>query len=63
MSRALIVHASRHGGTAGIAERIAAVLREAGVEAAVARAADMPDPAPFDGCIVGAGVYIPNIGV
>jgi menaquinone-dependent protoporphyrinogen oxidase len=58
MSRALIVHASRHGGTAGIAERIAAVLREAGVEAAVARAADMPDPAPFDGCIVGAGVYM-----
>ena len=58
MQRVLIVHASRHGGTAGIAERIGEVLRSAGVDAVVARAADMPDPQGFDGCAVGAGVYM-----
>lgn len=58
MPTALIVHASRHGGTAGIAERIGAVLRTAGVDAVVARAADMPDPGAYDGCVVGAGVYM-----
>ena len=58
MSRALIVHASRHGGTAGIAQRIGDVLQTSGVDAVVARAADMPDPGPFDACVVGAGVYM-----
>lgn len=58
MQRVLIVHASRHGGTAGIAERIGTVLRSTGLHAAVARAAEMPDPAGFDACVVGAGVYL-----
>jgi menaquinone-dependent protoporphyrinogen oxidase len=58
MSRALIVHASRHGGSAGIADRIGEILREAGVEVVVAKARDLPDPRPFDACIVGAGVYM-----
>jgi len=58
MSRVLIVHASRHGGSAGIAERIGQVLESDGVEARVGRAADMPDPRGFDGCVVGAGVYM-----
>jgi len=58
MPRVLIVHASRHGGTAGIAERIGEVLLSAGVEPCVARAADMPNPRAFDGCVVGAGVYM-----
>ena len=58
MQRVLIVHASRHGGTAGIAERIGDVLRAEGLDAVVAPAADMPDPQPFDACIVGAGVYM-----
>jgi menaquinone-dependent protoporphyrinogen oxidase len=58
MPRVLIVHASRHGGSAGIAERIGQVLGSVGVEARVARAADMPDPKGFDGCVVGAGVYM-----
>jgi menaquinone-dependent protoporphyrinogen oxidase len=60
MPRALIVHASRHGGTAGIAERIGAVLREEGLDAVVTPAADLPDPQAFDACIVGAGVYMGN---
>lgn len=54
----LVVHASRHGGTAGIAERIGEVLRSAGIETVVAGAADLPDPARFDACVVGAGVYM-----
>ena len=58
MSRALIVHASRHGGTAGIAERIAEVLRTAGVDSVVTGAAEMIDPEPFDACVVGGGVYM-----
>jgi menaquinone-dependent protoporphyrinogen oxidase len=58
MTTALIVHASRHGGSAGIAERIGEVLREAGVEATVRPAKGLPDPRPFDACIVGAGVYM-----
>ena len=58
MQRVLIVHASRHGGTAGIADRIGTVMRSAGVDATVATAAAMPDPQGFDGCLVGAGVYM-----
>jgi menaquinone-dependent protoporphyrinogen oxidase len=58
MPRVLIVHASRHGGSAGIAERVGAVLEDAGVSTVVARAAEMPDPQGFDGCVVGAGVYM-----
>ena len=58
MSRVLIVHASRHGGSAGIAERIGQVLEEAGLDTVVGRARDLPDPRTFDACIVGAGVYM-----
>ena len=54
----LIVHASRHGATAGIAERIGEVLREQGLDAVVRPAADMPDPRPFDACVIGGGVYM-----
>src|SRR5262249_1282480 len=58
MSKILIVHASRHGSTAEIAERIGEVLRRAGVDVVVAKAADLPDPTGSDGCVVGAGVYL-----
>jgi menaquinone-dependent protoporphyrinogen oxidase len=58
MSRVLIVHASRHGATAGIAERIGEVMQADDIEAAVEDAAGMPDPAPFDACVVGGGVYM-----
>jgi menaquinone-dependent protoporphyrinogen oxidase len=58
MQRVLIVHASRHGGTAGIAERIGEVLRSEGADAVVAAAADMPDPRGYDAYVVGSGVYM-----
>jgi menaquinone-dependent protoporphyrinogen oxidase len=58
MHSVLIVHASRHGATRGIAERIGEVLRSEGIEATVAPAAQAPDPAPFDAVIVGGAVYM-----
>lgn len=58
MPQILIVHASRHGGTAGIAQRIGEVLRAAGFDTTVARAAEMPDPSAYDACLVGGGVYM-----
>jgi hypothetical protein len=58
MRRALIVYASRHGATAGIAERIGEQLRAADVDAVVVPAADQPDPTGFDACVAGSGVYM-----
>ena len=58
MRRALIVHASRHGATAGIAERIGETLRAQGIDADVAPAGKFTDPAPYDACVVGSGVYM-----
>jgi menaquinone-dependent protoporphyrinogen oxidase len=58
MTRVLIVHASRHGGSAGIADRIGETLEAAGLEVLVRRASKLPSPASFDGCVVGAGVYM-----
>jgi menaquinone-dependent protoporphyrinogen oxidase len=58
MRRALVVYASRHGATAGIAERIGEVLRTEDIEAVVAEAGDMPDPRGFDACVIGSAVYI-----
>lgn len=58
MTTVEVVYASRHGGTAGIAERIAHVLRTEGLDVVVADAADRPDVAGFDAYVVGAGVQI-----
>jgi menaquinone-dependent protoporphyrinogen oxidase len=58
MRRALVVHASRHGATAGIAERIGERLRAAEIDAVVAPAAEQPDPTDFDAYVVGSGVYM-----
>lgn len=58
MQRALIIHASRHGATKGIAERIGEVLRDQGIDATVLPAAQQPDPAPYDAVVVGSAVYM-----
>jgi menaquinone-dependent protoporphyrinogen oxidase len=58
MQRALIFHASRHGATAGIAERIGEVLRSADIDAVVAPASDEPIVTGFDAFVVGSGVYM-----
>lgn len=58
MRRALIVYASRHGATAGIAKRIGEVLRSAEVDAVVAPASNELDARDFDAYVVGSGVYM-----
>ena len=58
MPRIQVAYASRHGGTAGIARRIAEVLRAEGAEVVVADTADRPDPGTFDGHVIGSGVYL-----
>lgn len=58
MTRVEVVYASRHGGTAGIAERIAEELRTEGLDVVVADAAQRPGVAGFDAYVVGAGVQI-----
>lgn len=58
MSKIQVVYASRHGGTEGIAVRIAEVLREVGHHAFAEDAADHPDPEGFDAYVVASGVYM-----
>ncbi len=54
----LVAYASRHGSTAGIAERIADRLRSAGVDAEVARAGDVRRPEAYDAYVVGGAAYM-----
>jgi menaquinone-dependent protoporphyrinogen oxidase len=58
MPRVHVVYASRHGGTKGIAERIAEVLRTEGADVVLDDAADEGDARGFDAHVVGSGVYI-----
>jgi menaquinone-dependent protoporphyrinogen oxidase len=58
MTRVQVVYASRHGGTAGIAQRVAEILRKEGNDVVVADAADRPDPSGFDAYVIGSGVQI-----
>ena len=56
--RVQVVYASRHGWTAGIAERIADVLRAEGADVVLADAASRPDASGFDAYVIGSGVQI-----
>ena len=58
MPRVQVVVASRHGSTAGIADRIAEVLRTEGADVVVADAKSEPDPSGFDAYVIGSGVYM-----
>jgi menaquinone-dependent protoporphyrinogen oxidase len=56
----LVVVASRHGGTLGIAEAVAAGLCDAGVAANLVRVADAdtdPDPGGYEAVVLGSAVY------
>lgn len=56
--QALVVYASKYGATAGIAERIAATMTEAGVEATAVSAGEVTT-VPDDGAVVlGSAVYL-----
>jgi menaquinone-dependent protoporphyrinogen oxidase len=58
MTKVLVVYASRHGGTRGIAERIGAVLRSEGFEADVAPADQVAGVGRADAVVIGSGVYM-----
>jgi menaquinone-dependent protoporphyrinogen oxidase len=53
----LVAYASKHGATAGIAERIGQALREAGLEVDVLAAEEVRDPAPYGAVVLGSAVY------
>jgi menaquinone-dependent protoporphyrinogen oxidase len=57
MSRVLVGYATAAGSTAGIAERIAAILREAGCEVVCRPVGPDLDPAPFDAFVLGSAVH------
>jgi menaquinone-dependent protoporphyrinogen oxidase len=54
----LIAYATRHGATAGIAEQIAARLREDGLDAEARPAAEVRDADRYDAFVVGAAAYM-----
>lgn len=58
MARVLVVHASRHGATREIAERIGRVLEGEGHEVEVAGAASSPSVGGRHAVIVGSAVYM-----
>ena len=58
MTRVLVVYASRHGGTRGIAERIGDVLRTDGLEVDVAPADQVAGVGGADAVVIGSGVYM-----
>ncbi|WP_103662960.1 flavodoxin domain-containing protein [Microbacterium sp. CJ77] len=54
----LVAYASRHGSTAGIAERIAEVLTDAGVPAEARPVSRIDDLDEYDAFVIGAAAYI-----
>lgn len=55
--KVLVVVASHHRGTREIATRVAAALRAAGIATDVVDAKLDPDPAGYDGIVLGSGIY------
>lgn len=56
--KVLVAYATRTGGTAGIAERIAGRLRTAGHDAAVESVTNVPGLAAYEAFVVGSAVYL-----
>jgi menaquinone-dependent protoporphyrinogen oxidase len=54
----MVLFASRHGATKGIAERIAATLRAAGLQTRVEDARVAPDPGVCDALVIGSAAYM-----
>ncbi len=55
--RVLVAYGTRNGGTAGIAEEIAATLGKDGVAAEARPAADVTDVSAYDAVVLGGGLY------
>jgi menaquinone-dependent protoporphyrinogen oxidase len=58
MTKVLVVYASRHGATRGIAQRIGDVLRSEGLEVVVAPADHAAGVGSADAVVVGSAVYM-----
>ena len=56
--KVLVAHASKYGATAGIAEKIGGVLREAGFEVDVVPANKAGDPVDYAAVVLGSAAYI-----
>jgi menaquinone-dependent protoporphyrinogen oxidase len=56
--RLLVAHASKHGATVGIAQRIAEKLTHSGHDVTVRPLHEAGDPAGFDAVIVGSATYM-----
>jgi menaquinone-dependent protoporphyrinogen oxidase len=56
--KVLVAFASRHGSTAGIADRIAATLRDAGLEAESRPVKDVRSVDGYDAFVVGSAAYM-----
>ncbi|MGD9958896.1 flavodoxin domain-containing protein [Nocardioides sp.] len=56
--RILVTHASKHGATAGIAQRIGDNLRSAGHRVDVCAVGDVDDVASYDAFVVGSALYL-----
>ncbi len=56
--KVLVAHASRHGSTAQIAERIAERLSSAGLEAVAMDVGEVEDPAIYDAYVIGGAAYM-----
>ncbi len=54
----LVAYASRHGSTMGIAERIAVVLRAAGLRTEVRSVDAIGDITPYDAFVIGGAAYL-----
>ena len=54
----LVTYATRHGSTAGIAERIAKGLREAGLDAEARPVTEVRDLDPYDAFVIGSAAYM-----
>lgn len=54
----LVAYATRHGATAGIAERIVATLRDAHVPAEARPASEVTDLGPYDAVVIGGAAYL-----
>jgi menaquinone-dependent protoporphyrinogen oxidase len=56
--RVLVAYATRHGATAGIAERVAAALTAAGMPAESRPVEDVKDVEPYDAVVLGGAAYM-----
>jgi menaquinone-dependent protoporphyrinogen oxidase len=56
--RVLVTYGTKYGGTAEIAEKIGAVLRESGLQVDVSRAGRAGEVGSYDAVVLGSAVYI-----